>query len=158
MKKLKLYIETSVWNHLFADDAPEKKAVTEELFARIKFEKHEIFISRTVTAEIDNASEEKRKRLLSVIDEYSPVRLEIDEYTVELARFYIENGLLSEDHLDDLLHLASATVNNLQILVSWNLKHLVKHKTRILANSVNMKLGYREIDICRPEEVLEIGE
>ena len=86
------------------------------------------------------------------------MHLEIDEYTAELARVYIENGLLSEDHLDDLLHLASATVNNLQILVSWNLRHLVKHKTRILVNSVNKKLGYREIDICRPEEVFEIGE
>jgi len=158
MKKLKLYLETSVWNFLFADDAPEKKAVTEELFVKIKQEKFEIFISRTVTAEIDNAPEEKRRQLLSVIDEYSPVFLEIDEDTVELAMGYIENGILSEDHLDDLLHLASATVNNLQILVSWNLKHLVKHKTRILANSVNKKLGYREIDICRPEEVLEIGE
>lgn len=158
MKKLKLYIETSVWNFLFADDAPEKKSATEELFARIKRERHEIFISGTVTAEIDDAPEEKRKKLLSAIDEYAPVRLEIDENTAELARVYIENGLLSEDHLDDLLHLASATVNNLQILVSWNLKHLVKHNTRILANSVNKKLGYREIDICRPEEVFEIGE
>ena len=57
MKKLKLYIETSVWNFLFVDDAPEKKEVTEAL-----------------------------------------------------------------------------------------------------SNSINKKMGYREIDICRPEEVSEIGE
>jgi hypothetical protein len=29
---MKLYIETTVPNFLFADDAPEKKAVTEEFF------------------------------------------------------------------------------------------------------------------------------
>jgi hypothetical protein len=65
---------------------------------------------------------------------------------------------LSDGHFDDLLHLASAAVNNLQILVSWNLKHLVKNKTRIQANAVNKKLGNRDIDICRPEELLEIGD
>jgi hypothetical protein len=158
MTRLKLYLETSVWNFLFADDAPEKKAVTEKLFDKIRRENVEIFISRIVTAEIDNAPEDKRNQLLSAISEFSPVQLDIDEDTAELARAYIENGILTDSHLDDLLHLASATVNNLQILVSWNLKHLVKHKTRTLANAVNKKLGYREIDICRPEEVLEIGE
>jgi hypothetical protein len=45
MKRLKLYLETSVWNFLFADDAPDKKAATEKLFSEIENGKYAIFIS-----------------------------------------------------------------------------------------------------------------
>ncbi|MEW5947577.1 MAG: hypothetical protein AB1742_15415 [bacterium] len=56
MKKLKLYIETSVWNFLFADDAPEEKAVTERLFKDVEAGKYDIFISETVNVEIGELS------------------------------------------------------------------------------------------------------
>jgi hypothetical protein len=50
MRKPKLYLETSVWNFLFADDAPEKKKATEKFFSEVKAGKYEIFISETVEA------------------------------------------------------------------------------------------------------------
>lgn len=45
--------------------------------------------------------------------------------------------------------------NELDILVSWNFKHLVKHKTRVEVTGVNTLLGYKNIDICAPWEVIE---
>jgi len=36
MRKLKLYLDTSVWNFFFADDAPEKRDITKEFFDSVK--------------------------------------------------------------------------------------------------------------------------
>lgn len=79
MKKLKLYIETSVWNFLFADDAPEKKRATELFFNDIESGKYEIFISETVRAELTAAPDTKRKKLYELVGRYNPVLLELDE-------------------------------------------------------------------------------
>ena len=52
MKKPQLYIESSVWNFYFADDAPEKKEITHTFFNKIKESEYDIFISDTVIEEI----------------------------------------------------------------------------------------------------------
>ena len=61
MKKLKLYVETSVWSFLFDDENPEKKAATEQFFKEVESEKYEIFISETVIAEIRDAPDEIKR-------------------------------------------------------------------------------------------------
>ena len=61
MKRLRLYIETSVWNYYFADDTPEKKAVTLNFFKKVQKGDYEIFISDIVIEEISRAEEGKRK-------------------------------------------------------------------------------------------------
>lgn len=52
MRKLKLYLDTSVWNFFFADDAPEKRAVTKDFFDLVKQGQYEVFISEVVFKEI----------------------------------------------------------------------------------------------------------
>ncbi|MDH5684178.1 MAG: PIN domain nuclease, partial [candidate division WOR-3 bacterium] len=61
MKKLKLYLETSVWNFLLADDTPELQDITLKLFNEIAAGKYEIFISDLVITEI-NRTKDKNKR------------------------------------------------------------------------------------------------
>ena len=134
--KSKLYLETSIWNFLFVEDAPDKRKSTELLFQRISNDKHELYISDTVIAEIEAASKSKKKQLLSAIEHYRPVQLASDKQVVELADIYLEAGVLSVTHYNDLLHLAFATTHDLNLLLSWNLKHLVKHKTRIMVSSI----------------------
>ena len=58
MKKLKLYLETSVWNFYFANDAPEKKEVTLQFFQKLKNNEYDISISQLVFDEIEKASKE----------------------------------------------------------------------------------------------------
>ena len=60
MRKLKLYLETSVWNFYFADDAPEKRDITKEFFNNVRKGQYEIFISEVVLAEISKANESKK--------------------------------------------------------------------------------------------------
>ena len=155
MKRLKAYIETSVWNFLLSDKAPEKRAATEVFFRSAETDRYRIFISEVVATEIDDAPTEIRMKLLSTIDRYTPEFLAPDEESDRMIEEYLNGGLLSNNHLVDLSHLAIASVNDMDMLVSWNLKHLVKSRTRMLANAINRKNGYHEIEICTPEEAIE---
>ena len=154
MKKPQLYIETSVWNFYFADDAPEKKEITHTFFNKIKESEYEIFISDTVIEEIGRADDEKRQLLLNIIKEFSPKRLVIDQEVVELAQKYIAEGVLPANKFEDAVHAAVATIFEMDALISWNLKHLSNLKKMDMINGVNMKEGYsKKLELITPMEV-----
>lgn len=158
MKKLKIYIETSVWNFLIADDAPEKREITEKFFEEIAEGKYEIYISEAVELEIAAAPPDKKLRLLEEIQKRKPEMLDESLESRKLALSYIEKGLLSNKHIADLSHIAIATVNDLDIVLSWNMRHMVKIATIAKANAINKLNGYHEIRIHTPEEVIENGD
>jgi len=154
MKKIRLYLETSVWNFIFADDASEKKEITKKLFDRIKEGEYDIFISDLVTDEILKADDEKRDTLLKLVKEYEPKNLSINEETRELAERYISENVLSDGSLEDAIHAAVATVNEIDALISWNLKHLANFRRMEMINGVNMKAGYyKRLELITPMEV-----
>ncbi|MBS3906246.1 MAG: hypothetical protein KGZ49_04325 [Syntrophaceae bacterium] len=94
MKKPQLYIETSVWNFYFADDAPEKREITLRFFDKVKQDEYEIFISDAVIAEIGRANDEKRQLLLNITKEYNPKRMIINEEVIEPEpKIYYRGGL-----------------------------------------------------------------
>ncbi len=158
MKKPQLYIETSVWNFYFADDAPEKKEITHTFFNKIKESEYEIFISDTVIEEIGRADDEKRQLLLDIIKEFSPKRLIIDQEVVELAQKYIAEGVLPANKFEDAVHAAVATIFEMDALISWNLKHLSNLKKMEMINGVNMKEGYsKRLELITPMEVSDEG-
>ncbi len=75
-----------------------------------------------------------------------------------LADHYLAAGILPLSASNDALHMAQATVEDLDVVVSWNMKHMVRLKTREGIEAVNKLHGYREIKIVTPEEVLEYGD
>src|ERR1017187_8442720 len=97
-KELKIYLDTSVPNFLFADDAPEKKEITIDFFDNfLKKGKYDAFISEFVIAEIENTSnEEKRDKLFEKISNYPISVVEITDRTEvdELAQQYILAGII----------------------------------------------------------------
>lgn len=154
MKKPQLYLETSVWNFYFADDAPEKKEITLSFFDKIKQGEYEVFISDVVIEEIGVAKEEKRDLLLNIIKEYNPKRLLINEEVVELAKKYISEEVLPAKKLEDAIHVAVSTIFEMDALISWNLKHLANLKKMEMINGVNMKEGYsKRLELITPMEV-----
>jgi len=46
-------------------------------------------------------------------------------------------------------------VNNLDVLISWNFSHIVKLKTKMRVVGINRMLGYKEIEIVSPWEVVK---
>lgn len=92
--------------------------------------------------------------MLEKIAEFEPEELLISGEIDELARKYATAGLVPDKAYRDLVHVAAVTVNNMDFLVSWNLAHIVRAKTIVGVNKINILEGYREIKICTVLEVL----
>ena len=157
VQKLSLYLETSVWNFVFADDAPEKRDATKLLFKEIREGKFEIYISDLVAGEIGNTKGPKRDHLEKLIQGYAPIQLLEDDKVKELSNAYTKAKFAPEKAAADLTHVAYTVAHKLDVIVSWNLKHIVRLKTKLAVNGINKLLGYREIEIVTPEEALSYG-
>jgi len=156
MKKLKVYLDTSVINFLFADDAPEFKSITIDFF-ELHIDKYDVFISDIVVFEINKTTALKhRERLLNVVDQY-PIRilsLNDQEEIERIANLYINEGVIPPSKFEDALHLAISSVYEMDILLSWNFKHLANIKKQQLVNSINEREGYtKKLNLLSPLEV-----
>jgi predicted nucleic acid-binding protein len=154
MKTLKIYLETSVWNFYFADDAPEKRDVTRLFFDQIQQGQYDVYVSEVVFREFSRASEEKQTKLLELVARYQPKELEVTEEVLRLARQYLDEVALPERAVDDAQHAALASIYEMDALISWNLKHLANLKRMEKINGVNLKYGYsKKLEIITPMEV-----
>jgi hypothetical protein len=158
MKKLKLYIETSVWSHYYVDDVRNKMEDTRIFFQKIDKKKYDIFISLFVSTEIDKTEDIKRIKLQKLINKYKPTELEPIPEVYRLANKYIVDFALPRNSYDDAIHAAITSVYNLDALISWNCKHLANIVRRNKINSINIRYGYRSIDIFTPMEVMYCGK
>jgi len=155
MRKLKLYLETSVWNFFFADDAPEKMDVTKEFFDSVRRGFYEVYISEVVLKEINNAPKDKRDRLTKLIDQCAPIRVDIVEEAEKLASIYLEKKIVPETKRDDALHIAIATAFEMDAVITWNYRHLANLRKAELFYSANLEAGYfKRIEIVTPMEVI----
>jgi hypothetical protein len=71
-----------------------------------------------------------------------------------LAQTYIDEKVVGPTSLDDCIHIAVATLNKVDILVSWNFKHIVNVYRIRGYNSVNLRLGYSTLEIRSPKEIV----
>ena len=155
MRKLRLYLETSVWNFYFADDAPEKRDITKEFFESVKQGRYDIFISQTVLNEIDRADEGKKNQLMQLIRDHQPQELDITQEATDLSKEYISQKVIPEVKVEDALHAAISTVYEMDALVSWNNRHLANLRKMEKINGVNLKEGYtKHLEIVTPMEVI----
>ena len=76
----------------------------------------------------------------------------------KIAETYVKHKILTPKYTDDMMHIALAAVAEANILVSWNFKHIVHYDKIRLFNAVNAELGYRELQIYSPREVINYEE
>ncbi|MDR1053137.1 MAG: hypothetical protein LBL39_03085 [Planctomycetaceae bacterium] len=158
MKPLKIYLETTIFNFKFADDAPDKKQDTTKLFDEIAQEKYIPYTSDYVLQELLKAEEPKKTQMVNLIKQYKMRFLETNETAEILADKYVAEGIIPIKYRTDGIHIAIATINDLDIIVSYNFQHIVKLKTIIGTESVNLREGYKRIGIYSPTEVIENEE
>ena len=149
-KRLTLYIDTSVIGGYF-DVEFEKE--TRILFNNIENQKYDIMYSSVTEDELLNAPEQVRN-LLTAIPNYLIKRVDLTEEAVKLADTYIIEGVVGKTSREDCFHIALATINKADILVSWNFRHIVNIFRIRGYNAVNLKLGYSQIDIRSPKEII----
>jgi hypothetical protein len=163
-RRLKLYLDTSVPNFLFADDSPEKMEVTKDLFDNfLKTSIYLAYISPIVIAEIEETRDiNKKAKLLNIIKEYSIELLDyndLEEKEIEeLADKYIEKNIIPQKKLADAFHIAISVIKGIDYLVSWNYKHLANINKENRIKIVNWELGYRhDLRIITPLELVDYG-
>lgn len=147
----RLYLDTSVFGGYFD---PEFEPWTKLLFDRIQEGGFQLLYSQLTDEELRAAPKEVRDLLLA-IPEGSIELLDMTEETLALADHYVEEEVVGRSSRADCLHIALATLNNADILVSWNFKHIVNINRIRGYNSVNYKFGHQMLEIRTPREILE---
>lgn len=74
--------------------------------------------------------------------------------SLALADAYLKAGVVTVNYADDCRHVAVAMVAQVDVLVSWNFKHLVQFDRIRAFNAVNLHSGYRMLEIRTPREMV----
>jgi hypothetical protein len=114
-------------------------------------------LSDLTAQELEFVREEIRN-LITDIPESNRVDIIVDDEAIKLVEIYITEGALTNKSYNDALHIALATLNNADVLASWNFKHIVNLNKIRLYNSINLRFGYRLIEIRSPREILNLTE
>jgi predicted nucleic acid-binding protein len=145
MKKLKLYLDTSVISHLDQKDAPEKVAETRLLWDKIKAGKFDVDF-----LELDDCDEQKRKTLYDYLKQIVYTKVETGNRATAIANRFVDLGILKQTSFDDCRHIANAIVSGCDAIVSWNFKHIVNVKTQKGVKAVALLEGYTDLLIVTP--------
>ena len=148
MKKLRVYIENSViggyFDTIFED-------ATRKLFEKFRSGEYLAVISTHSYGELNNGAPDKVKLILETI---SYEKVIVSDAMLNLTQKYMDEKTVSEQYRSDALYIAVATVSNVDVLVSWNFKHIVNLNRIKIFNSINLKEGYHILEIRTPLEVL----
>lgn len=149
-----VYTDTSVIGGCFDSEFKEWSLA---LFEEFKVGSKQMILSDLVLLELMQAREEIHFKLNEVPLQHR-IDLETTDEAIKLAKTYISEGALTNKSYNDALHIALATINNAEVLASWNFKHIVNLDRIRLYNSINLRLGYRLIEIRTPREILKAGD
>ncbi|MEX2478795.1 MAG: hypothetical protein WD357_10180 [Gracilimonas sp.] len=147
----RLYLDTSVFGGYFD---PEFELWSKILFDRIKEGKHILMYSLMTDNELSNAPEPINKLIIEIPDKQIEI-VDINEQVLNLADQYIAEKVVGKTSRADCIHIALATINVADILVSWNFKHIVNINRIRGYNAVNTEIGYPKLEIRTPREILE---
>ena len=154
MKRQRIYIDTSIVGGFFDIEFEEE---TKMLFQRLE-NKEVIFVVSTVLVEELKSAPLHVKNLLKNYDQNYLEKVVLTDEAKELAEQYIAENVIGKTSLDDCRHIALATINNVDVLASWNFKHIVNLSRIKGYNSVNMKMGYSILEIRNPKELIEYDD
>ena len=147
----RVYIDTSVFGGYFDDEFKEYSIL---FFEKLIENKITILTSEVLEFEIYQAPNH-------IIDLYEqiehkaiiPLTFEVNN----LALKYIEENVVGKTSLNDCQHIALATINNADVLASWNYKHIVNLQRIRGYNAINFREGYQMTEIRTPKEIFNYG-
>lgn len=146
----RFYFDTSVIGGIFDTEFEEHSTI---LIEKVKLRQIKIVISNVTEREIMKARKEIRDFYTSLPKEFIEF-IELTPDAIALAEAYIKEKVVGKTSIEDCLHIALATINHVDILVSWNFKHIVNIYRIRGYNSVNLKLGYQTLEIRSPKEIV----
>jgi predicted nucleic acid-binding protein len=149
----RFYFDTSVFGGLFDVEFEEETAL---LFEKVTLGEIICVYSNLTESELTNAPERIRNYFETIKDEYKE-KVFVTPEGLKLAQTYINEKVVGETSLDDCIHIATATLSRVNMLVSWNFKHIVNIYRIRGYNSINLRLGYPALEIHSPKEIVNNG-
>ena len=149
----RVYIDTSIVGGFFDE---EFKDATFLLFQRLDRGEIKFVVSDLLDLELLNAPVRVRE-LLFQYSSNSFERVDLTQESLDLANRYIYEGVVGKTSLEDCRHIALATIYKVDVLASWNFKHIVNLQRIKGYNAVNLKLGYPLIEIRSPKDLINYG-
>lgn len=154
MKKDRIYIDTSIVGGYFDI---EFEYETKLLFDRLNKKEVVFVITDLLDIELERAPERVKKLLLNYPDDHFEV-IKLSNEAKELGEMYIQENVVGRTSIDDCYHIAIATIHNVDVLASWNYKHIVNLPRIKGYNAVNLKNGYNLLEIRNPKELINYEE
>lgn len=155
MRKLKVYLDTSVISHLMQEDVPEKMADTLQLWELFLEGMYDVYLATVTLEEVSACPEPKRSQLREYMAQISYTILDVTDEALNVAQKMIDLGILTPKSYDDCQHIGGAVVNDCDCIISWNFKHIVNIKTIHGVRAITNLEGYKNIDILSPTVLLE---
>ena len=146
--KQRIYIDTSVFGGYYDTEFSEH---TIPLFDRLRNNEFKLLFSTVTQDELANAPDKVKNLVRSLKIEWTEF-LETTDEAIDLASEYIREKVVGQTSYADCLHIALATTNRADFLVSWNFKHIVNVQRIRGCNSINIKTGYQQLEIRSPRE------
>lgn len=143
-----------MFNYYFEKER-EAHTDTVKLFEEIKEKKYEAFTSMYAINELEKAPAEKAQKMKTLISEFDITILEGSEEAATLAELYQKQGIIPPNSTIDAQHIAVASINDMDMIISLNFRHIVRKKTVTMTGLVNINMGYKPIEIHSPMEVVD---
>jgi hypothetical protein len=154
-----IYVETTIASFLTARPSRDLVASAKQLVTRQWWDdfrhKHELFLSELVLMEASQGDPLAAGRRLEVLSGIPLLLLE-PKATLLARKLVAGGGLPAKAHVD-ALHVAVATLNGIDILLTWNCKHIANPVTYPLIESICAGEGLRAPVLCTPME-LEVSD
>jgi len=148
INRVKIYLDTSVFGGFFDEEFAEH---TKPLFDKIENGQFTMLISDLTQRELTTAPQQVRNLVLHLKSEMTQLIQTSDE-AIDLANEYIAQKVVGQTNYSDCLHIALATINKADYLVSWNFKHIVNVQRIRGYNGINLRNGYSLLEIRSPRE------
>ena len=146
----KFYLDTSVFGGIYDSEFEEETTL---LFEKISLGQVKCIYSNLTEKELSNAPEPV-KIFFNNMKAETKEKVLVTPEALQLAQSYVQEKVVGETSLDDCIHIALATLNKVDILVSWNFKHIVNVYRIRGYNSINLRLGHATLEIRSPREIV----
>jgi len=154
LMKLRAYVDTSVIGGCLDEEFKQASTGLVNGFGRGEMI---AVISELTILELEDAPEEVQAVLEEIPEDHTEY-VELTREARDLAERYISEGVIGKRSLVDAEHIALATTNRVDVLVSWNFRHIVNLERIHGFNAVNLKTGYPLLEIRSPWEVMTYEE
>lgn len=153
---MRIYIESTIPSYVVARPARDLLQAARQHLTRdwwdLKREQHEMFTSQVVLDEISDGEAEMARQRLKLLR--GVPLLELNATANDLGREVLRSGLLPATADGDAAHIALATVHEMDILLTWNCRHIANVAIQQRLRRLVEQNGYTLPSLATPEEFM----